>query len=52
MSTLPLVWSTASHGTPIYLIDPKEVPGSDHFVHIQMGASAGMRRFIEMLEQS
>lgn len=37
------------HGTPIYLIDPKEVNGSARFEHIQMGAGKGMAEFIKRL---
>lgn len=37
------------HGTPIYLIDPKEVASAVHYEHIQMGAGAGMVEFIKRL---
>lgn len=37
-------------GTPIYLIDPKDVPGSNQFYHIKMGASEGMKEFIKRIE--
>ncbi|CQB87685.1 NAD-dependent deacetylase [Chlamydia trachomatis] len=39
-------------GTPIYLIDPKDVPGSSHFVHIKMGAGKGMAELINRLHNS
>ncbi|MCR5132270.1 MAG: NAD-dependent protein deacylase [Prevotella sp.] len=39
-------------GTPIYLIDPNEVPtgGIPNFRHIKKGASDGMRELIELLK--
>lgn len=37
------------HGTPIYVIDPKEVPGSNQYEHIQMGAGKGMAELIKRL---
>lgn len=39
-------------GTPIYLIDPKDVPGSSQFVHIKMGAGKGMAELINKLHNS
>ena len=40
----------ASYDTPIYLIDPADVPLYDkRIVHIKDVATAGMRKFIEML---
>ncbi len=40
----------ASYDTPIYIIDPADVPLRDkRIVHIQDVATAGMRKFIEML---
>ena len=35
--------------TPVYIIDPKEVPGSGKYTHIRMGASKGMESLIKML---
>lgn len=37
-------------GTPIYLIDPKEVLGSSSFEHIKMGASEGMKEFVKRIQ--
>ena len=37
-------------GTPVYIIDPKEVPGSNQFEHIQMGAGKGMAELIKRLK--
>ena len=40
----------ASYDTPIYIIDPADVPLHDkRIVHIKDVATAGMRKFIEML---
>ena len=40
----------ASYDTPIYIIDPADVPLRDkRIVHIQDVATAGMQKFIEML---
>lgn len=40
----------ASYDTPIYIIDPADVPLRDkRIVHIKDVATAGMRKFIEML---
>lgn len=36
-------------GTPVYVIDPQEVSGSDQFEHIQMGAGKGMAELIKRL---
>lgn len=38
--------------TPIYLIDPKDVPWSSihRFIHIKKGASAGMEELMEILQ--
>lgn len=36
-------------GTPVYLIDPKPVASSAKFVHIQKGASEGMRELLALL---
>lgn len=36
---------------PIYLIDPKEVPGASGFHHIKKGASEGMREFLRLLQK-
>ncbi|MDO5017121.1 MAG: NAD-dependent deacylase [Porphyromonas sp.] len=38
------------YGKPIYLIDPKDVPGSDRFEHIKTGAGAGMKELIKRLQ--
>lgn len=40
------------HGTPIYIIDPKEVPGSNLFHHIKMGAGKGMAELIKQLKDA
>lgn len=37
------------NGTPVYVIDPKEVPGSDRYTHIKMGAGKGMETLIKIL---
>ena len=37
--------------TPIYLIDPMDVPGASGFHHIQKGASEGMKDFLKILHQ-
>lgn len=39
------------HGTPIYLIDPKEVPGASGFQHLKMGGSEGMEQFRRILKE-
>lgn len=38
-------------GVPIYLIDPKEVPGSSSFHHLRMGGSEGMKVLKEILDE-
>lgn len=43
----------ASHGTPIYVIDPAEMPLRDsRITHIREVASTGMQKFIEILQKS
>ena len=42
----------AGIGTPIYIIDPKDVPLSDpRIVHIQDVATSGMKRFLEIISR-
>lgn len=36
-------------GTPVYLIDPKPVASKADFIHLQCGASEGMRKLMEKL---
>lgn len=38
-------------GVPIYLIDPKDVPGASGFQHLKMGAGQGMKEFRRMLSE-
>lgn len=35
--------------TPVFIIDPKEVPGSNQFEHIRMGAGKGMAELMKRL---
>ncbi|TFH95221.1 SIR2 family NAD-dependent protein deacylase [Porphyromonas levii] len=35
--------------TPVFIIDPKEIPGSNQFEHIRMGAGKGMAELMKRL---
>ncbi len=37
------------HNVPIYVIDPKDIPGSSQYHHIKMGAGKGMEELIKIL---
>lgn len=41
----------ARPGTPVYIIDPKPVTTREGIIHIQSGASEGMRQLTEILKQ-